>query len=98
MRFLDFHTHPYIEKTENIKKYPVAADAGYVRQRTQLEAIGIFAAAGSVIARIEGDELTKMRRENEIAMEIYAEHPEHLKVSSYVCRVTETRVVLDAEI
>jgi len=31
-------------------------------------------------------------------MKIYAEHPEHLKVSSYVCRVIETRVVLDAEI
>ena len=31
-------------------------------------------------------------------MKIYAEHPEHLKVSSYVCRVIETRAVLDAEI
>lgn len=31
-------------------------------------------------------------------MKIYAEHPEHLKVSAYVCRVIETRVVLDTEI
>ena len=31
-------------------------------------------------------------------MKIYAEHPEHLKVSSYVRKVIETRVVLDAEI
>lgn len=31
-------------------------------------------------------------------LKVYAEHPEHLKVSSYVCKVIETRVVLDAEI
>ena len=28
----------------------------------------------------------------------YAEHPEHLKVSGYVRKVTESRVVLDCEI
>jgi len=28
----------------------------------------------------------------------YAVHPEHVKVSSYVCKVIETRVVLDCEI
>ena len=28
----------------------------------------------------------------------YAEHPEHLKVSAYVRKVIETRVVLDCEI
>ena len=28
----------------------------------------------------------------------YAVHPEHLKVSTYVCRVVESRVVLDCEI
>lgn len=28
----------------------------------------------------------------------YAVHPEHLKVTSYVCKVIETRVVLDCEI
>jgi len=32
------------------------------------------------------------------AMKIYAEHPEHLKVSKYVKSVVETRVVLDCEI
>lgn len=32
------------------------------------------------------------------SMKIYAEHPEHLKVSAYVRKVTETRVVLDCEI
>ena len=31
-------------------------------------------------------------------LKIYAEHPEHLKVSSYVRKVIDTRVVLDAEI
>jgi hypothetical protein len=31
-------------------------------------------------------------------MKVYAEHPEHLKVSAYVRRVIEARVVLDAEI
>ncbi len=31
-------------------------------------------------------------------MKIYANHPEHVKVSSYVRKVIETRVVLDAEI
>ena len=31
-------------------------------------------------------------------MKIYAEHPEHKKVSVYVRRVIESRVVLDAEI
>ncbi len=31
-------------------------------------------------------------------MKIYAEHPEHQKVSSYVRKVIETRVVLDADI
>ena len=28
----------------------------------------------------------------------YAVHPEHVKVSSYVCKVIETRVVLDCSI
>ena len=32
------------------------------------------------------------------AMKRYAEHPEHLKVSAYVRKVIETRVVLDCEI
>ena len=32
------------------------------------------------------------------SMKIYAEHPEHLKVSAYVRKVIETRVVLDCEI
>lgn len=31
-------------------------------------------------------------------MKCYAEHPEHLKVSAYVRKVIETRVVLDCEI
>lgn len=31
-------------------------------------------------------------------LKIYAEHEEHLKVASYVKKVTETRVVLDCEI
>ena len=31
-------------------------------------------------------------------MKRYAEHPEHLKVSAYVRKVIETRVVLDCEI
>ena len=31
-------------------------------------------------------------------MKNYANHPEHLKVSAYVRKVIETRVVLDAEI
>ncbi len=31
-------------------------------------------------------------------MKIYAGHPEHLKVSAYVRKVIETRVVLDCEI
>ena len=31
-------------------------------------------------------------------MKIYANHPEHLKVSSYVRKVIESRVVLDCEI
>ncbi len=31
-------------------------------------------------------------------MKLYAEHPEHLKVSAYVRKVIETRVVLDCEI
>lgn len=31
-------------------------------------------------------------------MKKYAVHPEHLKVSKYVCSVVETRVVLDCEI
>ncbi len=31
-------------------------------------------------------------------MKTYANHPEHLKVSSYVRKVTESRVVLDCEI
>ena len=31
-------------------------------------------------------------------MKIYANHPEHLKVSAYVRKVIETRVVLDCEI
>ncbi len=31
-------------------------------------------------------------------MKTYAEHPEHLKVSGYVRKVIETRVVLDCEI
>ena len=31
-------------------------------------------------------------------MKIYAEHPEHKKVSVYVRKVIESRVVLDAEI
>ena len=32
------------------------------------------------------------------AMKRYATHPEHLKVSAYVRKVIETRVVLDCEI
>ena len=32
------------------------------------------------------------------ALKIYADHPEHLKVSSYVRRVTEERVAVDCEI
>ena len=32
------------------------------------------------------------------ALAVYAEHPEHLKVSKYVRSVIETRVVLDCEI
>ena len=32
------------------------------------------------------------------AMKRYAEHPEHVKVSTYVRKVIETRVVLDCEI
>ena len=31
-------------------------------------------------------------------MKIYANHPEHLKVSSYVRKVIETRAVIDCEI
>ncbi len=31
-------------------------------------------------------------------LKIYAEHPEHLKVSAYVRKVIDTRVVLDCEI
>ena len=31
-------------------------------------------------------------------LKFYAEHPEHVKVASYVRKVTETRVSLDAEI
>ena len=29
---------------------------------------------------------------------IYAKHPAHVKVSEYICKVIETRVVLDCEI
>lgn len=36
--------------------------------------------------------------ESRDALGIYAVHPEHLKVSAYVRRVIETRVVLDCEI
>lgn len=36
--------------------------------------------------------------ESKEALGTYAVHPEHLKVSSYVRRVIETRVVLDCEI
>ena len=32
------------------------------------------------------------------SMKTYANHPEHLKVSAYVRKVIETRVVLDCEI
>ena len=31
-------------------------------------------------------------------LKIYAEHPEHVKVASFVRKVTESRVVLDCEI
>lgn len=31
-------------------------------------------------------------------LKIYAEHPEHVKVASYVRKVVESRVVLDCEI
>ena len=31
-------------------------------------------------------------------MKIYAGHPEHLKVSAYVRKVIETRVVIDTEL
>lgn len=76
MRFFDFHTHPYIEETENIKKYKVPEDMGYARQRTQLESLGICGAAGSVIHILGGAPYTRqiMQLENEIAMQIYAEH------------------------
>ena len=36
--------------------------------------------------------------DNVQTMKIYAEHPEHLKVSAYVRKVIETGVVLDCEI
>ena len=31
-------------------------------------------------------------------LKIYAEHPEHVKVASFVRKVTESRVVLDCEL
>lgn len=31
-------------------------------------------------------------------LSVYAKHPAHVKVAEYVCRVIETRVVLDCEI
>ncbi len=74
MRFLDFHTHPYIEMTESIKRYPLPEDVGYARQRAELESIGIYAAAGSVLTKTEGDGLTKLRRENEIMYRILEAH------------------------
>ncbi len=74
MRFFDFHTHPYIEMTESIKRYPLPEDVGYPRQRAEMEKLGIYGAAGSVITQIEGDQLTKLRRENEVMYCIFEEH------------------------
>lgn len=75
MRFLDFHTHPYLESAENIKTYKLPSECGYAMQRAQMEKIGIFAAAGSVIIMGgEEDALTKMRHENAVCMQIFEEH------------------------
>ncbi len=76
MRFFDFHTHPYISEPENIKRYKVPEDAGYARQRAQMESVGIYRAAGSVIHVLAGAPYTKetLLLENEIAMQIFAEH------------------------
>ncbi len=74
MQFLDFHTHPYIEMTESIKRYPRPEDVGYDFQRTELEGLGIFAAAGSVLTKTEGSELEKMHRENAVMYRLYEEH------------------------
>lgn len=74
MRFLDFHTHPYIDLTESIKRYPRPEDVGYAFQRAELEGLGIFAAAGSVLTKTEGSALEKMRRENEVMYRLYEEN------------------------
>ncbi|MBE7025734.1 MAG: amidohydrolase [Ruminococcaceae bacterium] len=60
--------------TECIKRYPLPEDVGYARQRTEMEKLGIYKAAGSVITKTEADELTKLRRENEVMYRIYEEH------------------------
>lgn len=74
MRIFDFHTHPYIEQTENIKTYPVNEQNGYAAQRKKLMQVGISRAAGSVIYTKGETELENMFVSNEIAMKIYEEH------------------------
>ncbi len=77
MRFFDFHTHPYIEKPENITIYMPSEEVGYAHQRKALESIGITRAAGSVLVRRKDMDFgERMRLENKIAMEIYEEHPD----------------------
>lgn len=76
MKIIDFHTHPYIEQTENIKNYPVMEQNGFSLQRQELEALGLTAIAGSVIYRRSESNLANMQEANRIAFAIQDTHPD----------------------
>ncbi len=64
-----------MERPENIAHYAKDAPRGYDEQRRLLEKVGITRAAGSVLTK-HSDFGEKLRRENEIVMEIYEAHPD----------------------
>lgn len=68
MKIIDFHMHPYLNETENMRFYPDGDKPEEIRAR--LEACGITHVCGSVCSKDEGKSIWEL---NEMALQIWAQ-------------------------
>ncbi len=76
MRIIDFHTHPFFEGCDNIKRFKEPEDANYKIIWEDMDRAGISLICGVFLPRNMEPGLETMRLSNEQALRFYAEYPD----------------------
>jgi len=75
-KIIDFHTHPFVEEEDNIKRYKDGENYIFEDIKNDIKRAGISMICGSVLHIREKNSFNIMKISNEHAMKLYRENPD----------------------